>query len=375
MKILLAAGIFYPDVGGPAIHVRKIAERLIKENYNVTVIAYGDDSDTYQFPFRVRRISRKYPAIIRWLLYSIVLLSESIRSDIIYAFDSTAAGIPALLSAKLLFKPFLIRIGGDPIWEREVEVGRRFMPIEEYYKNKLYLKDKPILFFIIRIVLIFSDRIIIYNSFWKDFFGDYYKINEDKFSIIKNPAFRRENAQKILPDNPIILFAGRFVAYKNLPMVIEVFEKVRNKSGNGELVFVGAGPEKKRIEDIINKSSVKDSIYIKPSLPQEELFELIRKSSVCIGPALSEFNPNFILEAISFGKPVLLNRNNGLSVPLPEMFLFDPLNQKEFEDKLFTILNPEKYISAVSEVDALKLDHSWQDITDMHLSLIRRFIT
>ncbi|MDQ5950389.1 MAG: hypothetical protein QG585_331, partial [Patescibacteria group bacterium] len=48
-KIILATGIFYPDVGGPAIHVRKIAERLCEEGFEVVVVAYGENKEPDNF--------------------------------------------------------------------------------------------------------------------------------------------------------------------------------------------------------------------------------------------------------------------------------------------------------------------------------------
>ena len=163
-----------------------------------------------------------------------------------------------------------------------------------------------------------------------------------------------------MPTNPVVLFAGRFVAYKNLQRVIKAHKNV----GVGRLVLIGSGPEKDKL--------VKDGVTVLDSLPQVELFEEIKKSAICIGPALSEFNPNFILEALSFGKPVLLSKGHGLSVDLPEEFLFNPEDQEELEEKMRAMLKPENYARAVSIVNNLPLDISWDDVTTAHLVIIRR---
>ncbi len=370
MKILLATGIFYPDVGGPAIHVNKIAERLTREKYEVVVIAYGDDTQPQKFDFKIKRVSRKYPIILQWIIYSLLTLKEGITSDFIYAFDPTAAGVPAFFSSRILSKPFLIRIGGDPIWERQVESGKRFISIEEYYKNNYHLQDKPTLFKLISYILKKADVIIIYNVFWKNFFQEYFGLSGYKMKIIKNPAFKRENGSNILPPDPVILFAGRFVAYKNLPMVIEAFEEIRSKFGKGKLMLIGVGPEKSSIMSLKERSVHNHSIDIIPSVPQTELFRMIKESSICIGPALTEFNPNFILEALSFGKPVILSRGNGLSVELDSKFLFDPKDKDSLIERIEYFFDQNNYSNAVNEINEMNLSYNWDDVTDLHLKII-----
>jgi len=135
-RILLCAGVFYPDVGGPAIHVMKIAEKLVKQGYKPIILAYGDDIENKDFGFKIVRVSRKYNKAVQWLLYFFFVLYYSFSAKLVYAFDPTAAGLPACIATWVWRKPFLIRIGGDPIWEREAELGRRIMPIVNYYEKE-----------------------------------------------------------------------------------------------------------------------------------------------------------------------------------------------------------------------------------------------
>ncbi len=373
MKILLAAGVFYPDVGGPAIHVAKIAERFHQEGLSPVVVCYGDDKENRPFPFKVIRISRNNPKPIQWLIYFWHLLKEGLSSKVIYAFDPTAAGVPACIVASLWRKPFIIRIGGDPIWEREAEMGHRVMPITTYYEKGLYKKDKPVLFVIIKMLLKHADVAVFYNVFWKEFYNKFFGLALEKVRIVKNPVFRREMATPDLPENPGVIFAGRFVTYKNLPLVLKAFDNVRQKARKGKLLLIGKGPELNSLLQIKSGLESRDQIEFLESLPQEKLFEKIKEASIALGPALSEFNPNFILESLSFGKPVILSKGHGLSVDLKEEFLFDPLDQEEFERKLEYLLDPINYRKAIDSINELDMSQTWEKVTDFHLSLVKEF--
>ncbi len=370
-RILLAAGIFYPDVGGPAIHVMKIAERLSKEGYDVHVLAYGEDPEDKKFPFKIVRVSRKWPKPLQWLGYFFYAFKEARGASVVYAFDPTAAGWPASLAAKVFRKPFFIRVGGDPIWERVVEKGKRFLSIEEYYKEGYQHIDAPKLFKLIQKTLKRADGIVVYNQFFKDFFIDHFGIDSGRIHIVRNPAFKREDASETLPSYPAVIFAGRFVAYKNLPLVMRAMGNVREKLGKGRLVLIGDGPDREALFKLRKELKMEAVVEFIDKLPQEALFERIKESALAIAPALSEFNPNFILEALSFGKPVIISRGNGLSVSLPEEFLFDPKDQVELERKMVYLFDAENYKKSVEKVKALPLSHSWDSVTDFHYKLVK----
>ena len=152
--------------------------------------------------------------------------------------------------------------------------------------------------------------------------------------------------------------------------MINVFAKLREQFGRGTLTLIGAGPDEARLRERITATHTESSVTILPSLPQPALFDRIRAASVSIGPALTEFNPNFILESLSLGKPVALTRDHGLSVQIPDQYLFDAMDDADMTRAFAHFFEPISYAAAVDMVNHLPLNHPWEDVTAAHITLI-----
>src|SRR3989338_6871573 len=139
MNILICAGIFPPDVGGPASYGQKLALAMQKRGHQVTVVTYSDKKkvDDY-YPFPVIRILRSRFKPWHYLRYFLAIFRHGLGADVLYAQDQVSAVYPTYLASKILRKPFAIKVTGDYSWEQAMNRGFTNVPIDEFQSLKTF---------------------------------------------------------------------------------------------------------------------------------------------------------------------------------------------------------------------------------------------
>ncbi|MBP9750382.1 MAG: glycosyltransferase, partial [Candidatus Peribacteraceae bacterium] len=121
MKIVLATGIFPPDIGGPATYAANLARELAHIGHRVTVVTYGAARPATG-DYGVRAVAKDGGPLLRWRRYAAALREEAKDADVVEAFSSVSAGIPTVF-ARLRGPKLVLRLGGDFPWERATDRG------------------------------------------------------------------------------------------------------------------------------------------------------------------------------------------------------------------------------------------------------------
>jgi len=368
-NLLIATSIFPPDIGGPALYAKQLAEEFSRQRIAVAVVTYGKNFLPVS-GYSITGVSRIWPKGLRHLIYAWKVFWQARNADAILALDSLAAGLPSVLVGKIFRKKVLIRFGGDFLWEKFVESGQEPITITEFYNQGLH-KARGFLNFLITLVVRHTDNLIFTTNWQKNLFIKYYGLGNAKTAVINN-IFEKKGSQ-LFPyqENPkIILWAGRFIRLKNLDFLIKIFKRLLVRDANLVLELVGDGPEKSAIAATIQAEGLGQAVKLGNNLEQKELFARIQKSYFCILPSISEISPNFALQCVSFNKPIVLTQETGIRDQFPGLLYADPLSEDSFFSAAAKLLDKNFYDNYQKYLSEIRYSKTWPDMAREYLQII-----
>ena len=300
MKVLVTVGIFPPDIGGPATFVPKIAKYFQDElNYEIEILTLSDNKNSnINDAFSVKRIDRNLPIIYRWLKTIFTIYKLGKNKDLIFV---NGLGTEATIANIFLKKKIIRKIVGDPVWERAYSKAKISESFDEFqvknYGFSISLQKKVRSFSIKK-----SDIVVTPSQHLKNFI-----LNlgfKNKIEIINNGVLIPEENTNIFTNDQInITIVSRLVSHKNIEKIIKAISDLNSPLIN--LNIIGDGPELNQLQKISLESNNKDNIIFHGKLIRDDINHIFLKSDIYIQASNYEGLPHSLLEAMSYGIPVL----------------------------------------------------------------------
>lgn len=373
-SVLIATGIFPPDVGGPATHAGKIAQHFAEQDRSVSVVCFGETDDVSgvsrrtEESVKVVRVSKRAARFVKWYRYARELFRAARQTDVVYAFDLTTAGLPAALYCRIADKPLLVRMGGDPTWERTVERGERFISFPEYFERGLDRADRPWFHKVVAFVLRTARNVSVDHGAMRNHVIERYAVHPSRVTVVPNPC---EISTNVVPgkSEPLsVLYAGRIVGYKNLPNLVRAMAIVRQTIPDAQLRIVGDGPALSELRNAIVDAGSTVDVVVEKAMSRTDLEKAIDASSIVVMPALSEFNPNVALDALARMRPVAISQGNGLSRQVPDSWTFDPMKPESIATAILAIY--DAYDSVPAVLEQLPAAPTWEETLERHSAFV-----
>lgn len=275
MKLLIATGIYPPEVGGPATYSKLMHDRLPAFGWEVDVL-----------PFRV---VGHLPKVIRHLAYAWKMFFRAGTADIIYAQDVGSVGFPALIAARLLGKPFAVRVPGDYAWETASQIFGVTDSIDEFQIRR-YGFWIELFRFAERLIVRHADVVITPSDYFTTLVSQWADRGSKTpvqtiYNGIESPESlpSREEARAdlgIALDDKVLLSAGRLVPWKGFPALIDVVVGLHKDDPRWRLIILGDDSERWRLERVIAERDAGGYVTLAGEQSREKMFAYCRASDV-----------------------------------------------------------------------------------------------
>lgn len=178
-----------------------------------------------------------------------------------------------------------------------------------FYKNAPLFVQRRIQHFINT-----SDSLIVLSDWWKDFFEETFQPR--RIHIVPNIVSATQPQDINYPSHQgrktKFLFLGRIGQRKGVYDLLEVLRDHRDALGDRYVLKLGGDGETKQLQQLIQKYHLEDSVKFLGFVAGEKKEQLLREADVYVLPSYNEGLPISVLEAMSFGLPIISTDVGGI---------------------------------------------------------------
>ena len=303
VRILIVTGIYPPDIGGPATHSDDVRWVLTARGHDVRVLTLTDDPRP-----RLRGPLVQFPRRWPWPARMAAALAWTARlarnSDVVYA---TGLDVSAVGGARAAGTPVVLKVVGDPAWERGVREGLTARSFDDFQDDE----GGPPKLRAMRAVRNWSARhataLLSPSPHLAARAGRWARRND--VGVIPNGVRGVASTEPTDGASDLqLVFVGRLVAHKHVEKIIAAVAQ----SDRTHLDIVGDGPEHDAWSTLADELGVRARVQFHGSLDRNATMTRIADADALVLASGYEGLPHVVLEALACGTPVVTTPHHGL---------------------------------------------------------------
>jgi glycosyltransferase involved in cell wall biosynthesis len=309
VRVVIVSGIWPPDVGGPASHAPALASFLHARGHEVAVVTTAQEPPARE-PYSVSWVARRRPAGLRHAGVVNAVRRRAASADLVYA---TSMIRRAALGAAVARRPLVVKLVADEAYERSRRHGLFGGTLEEFQRF-----DGGVRVRLLRVsrnrALGRAARVLCPSAYLRDI-AIGWGLDPRRITVLPNPAPAlpelppREHARVALGlDAPLLAFAGRLTAQKDLGVALEALAEVPD----ARLAILGDGPERKRLEQRVGELGLNGRVRFLGSGRRDDVLRLFRAADAAVLSSHWENLPYAVVEALAVGTPVVATAVGGV---------------------------------------------------------------
>jgi glycosyltransferase involved in cell wall biosynthesis len=370
---------FAPHSGGAVIVATEIANNLAKLGHEVTVLTPDLPQSGYRYEpemnskvkvIRVETPSKTNLKVAARRCKSNLEkkgkeLGKKEKFDFVLTIFHPFHLVPnaAISCAKALGIPSIIKVD-DAVYEKSSGLKSIQRKIEKMISTRSLSK---------------ASKVLVSNLPSKEIMKSYYKIDEEKISIVPNGVdlsfFKTKNK-----DPNKIVFSGVMYHHRGLDVLLESAPKIVKEIPETKLVLLGDGPEMKRLKEIVKQNNLDSNVEFKGWIDRKDIPEHLSNASIGIGPlkrttVTENALPIKVLEYMASSLPIIAKTGT-----LPEDVLKDNENgwfvenSSELYEKIIKLeQNPELVEKMGKNSLNMVQKFSWERIVQSIIDIYEQF--
>ncbi len=314
MRVVVATGIYPPDIGGPATHSADLRRVLSDRGHRVVVLSLTDDRCTDRTEGLVRH-PRRWPWPLRSAAAALWLVRHRREYDVVYA---TGLDLPAVAGSRLARRPLALKVPGDRAWERGRRLGLTTSDFEAFQNER----GGPIRLRAMRTVRNWAIRhasVVVVPSHYLAGIAERWSQGCTPVTVVLNGVLppepdHLEGDGRVGPAPAArgglrIVFVGRLVAHKRVDLLLDALA-VTDPSVTFEVV--GDGPERDPLGAHAARLGLGSRVRFRGILGHDDVMRTLAEADALVSATSYEGLPHVVIESLVCGTPVVTTPAGGV---------------------------------------------------------------
>jgi glycosyltransferase involved in cell wall biosynthesis len=286
------SGIYPPDIGGPATHASDLRDELHARGHDTAIVTLGDVTDAGTIE-GVTRLPRALPVPARMARVASWIASAASWFDVVYA---TGLHAEAVAGARVAGVPSVVKIVGDPVWERARRLGLTGLDFEDFQRAPRSRDPRVAAMRWARDRSLRGASAIVTPSAYLAGVVERWLGGPSDVEVIPNGVRVPATSVPSHVDPLRLVYVGRLVSHKRVERLVAAVEAAEGWT----LDVIGSGPERERLA-----ATAGPRVRFLGDLPHDEVLAHVGAAGALALASDYEGLPHAVIEALAMGTPVL----------------------------------------------------------------------
>jgi glycosyltransferase involved in cell wall biosynthesis len=338
MRILIATGLYAPQIGGPATYTAFLEAHLAHHGITPTVLPFSSVA--------------QYPRFLRHLVYAYKLIRLARAHDVLYALDTVSVGVPVLCAHMLTRVPYLLRVPGDYAWEQgQIRFGVTDT-LDEYRMHAPEDWRVRVLAWLQSCVARRALHVVVPSEYLKSVVMGW-GVPQERitriYSALKEVSVREARGELRAQygyDGLVITSAARLTPWKGMRVLIDAVYTLRKEGLPVSLEIMGDGVCATELNEYVMRLGAGDYIHLRGSVSREELAKRIKASDAFVLNTAYEGLSHQLIEVMHLEVPIIttpVGGNRELITDQVDGLLVPFNNGAALTDALMRYINDQSY--------------------------------